>query len=156
MLRKTIAIIAALALALCVAGCSSSDNASKSGHKSKSSSSSEQVVKTDLATVKYVDKVEPTQGNAMFNFSLKNKTNATVIVAAENVVVNDEYNAGTLGGSAAPISPGNTGSVSVMFGYSVQTAIGRMDDIHSISCELVMRDNDSFDEVGRIPVSVEV
>ncbi|MBQ6521846.1 MAG: hypothetical protein IJI15_03320 [Atopobiaceae bacterium] len=99
---------------------------------------------------------EPTKGNAMVNFALDNQTGSTVIVGAENVVVNGEYSVGTLGGSATPIQPGTKGAVGILFGYTVQTPLTSVDEIRTVSCDLVLLDYSSTSKVLTVPVTVEV
>gem|GEM_PF-6530226 len=147
-----VAFVAVLALAL--AGCGSSSKSSASGSAAQKA---EQAFDTDVALVKYRDKMEPSQGNVIVSFSLENKTGSTVMVGAENVVVNGEYAVEVLGGSAAPIGPGQTGSVAVTFGYAVQTPLQGVDEVKSLSCDLVMHDNDALTNVvGSVPVAVEL
>lgn len=158
-MKKIGIVLLAACLALMIAGCGSSSKSSGASGSSASQeqASQEQVFEGDGARVTFHDTMEPTQGNIMFNFALENNTDATVMVGGENVVINGEYSVETLGGSAAPIAPGTTGSVSLTFGYSVQTPLQSADDIHSISCDLVMRDNDSLTTVvGTVPVAVEL
>ena len=117
----------------------------------------EQTFESEAAIVTYRDKLEATPGNAMVNFALENRTGSAVMVSAENVVVNGEYSVEVLGGSAAPIAPGATGSVSLAFGYSVQTPIQTVDELRTLACDLVLRDNDALTSVvGSVPVSVEL
>lgn len=165
-MRKQVAIAALLLLTLSLGACAGSSGNTSSADEASTNEQTEQaaepanqegqVFENDAAKVTYRDKMEPTQGNAMYNFELENKTAGTVMVSGENVVVNDEASVETLGGSATPIQPGTTGSVSLVFGYTVQTSLQAMDEIHQLSGELVMRDNDTLDEVGRVAFSIEV
>ena len=154
-MKKIVIVMLAACLALMVAGCGSSSKSS--GSSDKGQGAQEQVFEGDGARVTFRDTMEPTQGNIMFNFALENNTDRTVLVGGENIIINGEYSVQSLGGSATPISPGTTGSVSLAFGYSVQTPLQSADEIHSISCDLVMRDNDSLTTVvGSVPVAVEL
>ena len=159
-MKKIAVVLLVACLALTVAGCGSSSKSSGGSASSaggQQPTSQEQVFEGDGARATYRDAMEPTQGNIMYNFAFENNTDSTVMVSGENVVINGEYSVETLGGSAAPIAPGTTGSVSLTFGYSVQTPLQSADEIHSISCNLVMRDNDSLTTVvGSVPVAVEL
>ena len=154
-MKKLAVVMLVAVLALALTGCGSSSKSS--GASGSAAQKVEQAFDTDVALVKYRDKMEPSQGNVMVSFSLENKTDSTVVVGAENIVVNGEYAVEVLGGSAAPIGPGQTGSVAETFGYAVQTPLQSVDDIKSLSCDLVMHDNDSMSNVvGSVPVSVEL
>ena len=113
-----------------------------------------QVFETVAATVEYRD-TQDVAGNAMVTFSLTNATDRTVMVTGENVVVNGQYAAQALGGSTVPIGPGETGAVSLSFGAQVQTPLSGTSDMETLSCDLVLLDNDSLTtELARVPVSV--
>lgn len=162
-MRKQIAIAAGLALALSLGACggSSTEEASSDGEQVASDQVEEaqedaQVFESDLATVTYRDAMEATPGNAMFNFELDNKTGSALMVSGDALVVNGEYSVQALGGAAIPIEPGTKGSVSLAFGYSVQTSLTSMDEIKTLSGELVLIDNGTYDELGRIPFSINV
>lgn len=150
-MKRLLLIVVAAIVAAMVAGCGSSSAPGSSG-----SSAAEQAFESDVALVKYREAIEPTQGNVMFNFALENRTDRTVMVSGENAMLNGQFAVQTLGGAAAPIAPGTTGSVSITLGYTVQTPIENMDGIESFSCDLVLRDNDNFDVIGAAPVAVSV
>ncbi len=114
-----------------------------------------QVFDNEFATVEYRDTIDST-GNAIVSFALTNKTGSRVVVNAEHIVVNDQFNVQTLGGSVAPIDPGNTGSVSLAFGVNVQTTLAGVSDVHTLSADLVMHDESTFDVVGSVPVSITI
>lgn len=112
-----------------------------------------QIFEGDSATAEYVG-TQDAAGNAVVTFSVTNGTDRTVMVSGENVVVNGQYAVQALGGSTVPIGPGLTGAVSLSFGVSVQTPLGGTSDMETLAADLVLRDNDTFDVLGSVPVSV--
>ena len=115
--------------------------------------SAAQTFEGDSATAEYVG-TQDAAGNAVVTFSVTNGTDRTVIVSGENVVVNGQYAVQALGGSNMPIGPGQTGAVSLTFGVSVQTPLGGTSDMETLAADLVLRDNDTFDVLGSVPVTV--
>lgn len=116
--------------------------------------SSEQTLEYDVATITYRDKTEPTPGNAMLNFAFENKTDKTVMIGCHEMIINDEYSVQVLGGSTTSIPPGKKGSVSLFFGYSGQTALQSIDELHEASCAFTMIDDETYDEISKIHVDV--
>lgn len=114
-----------------------------------------QVFDNEFATAEYRETMDST-GNAIVSFAFTNKTGSRVMVAGENIVVNDQFNVQSLTGSVTPIDPGNTGAVNLSFGVSVQTTLAGVSDVHTLSAELVMRDDSTFEVVGSIPVSITI
>jgi flagellar basal body-associated protein FliL len=115
-----------------------------------------QVVDADAATVEYRG-TQDAMGNAVVSFALTNKTDARVVVAAENIVVNDQFDVQSLTGSVTPIGPGNTGAVAITFGVPTQTTLNGVGDLKTISADLVMlEDGHPTNRVAVVPVTVEV
>ncbi|MDO4538757.1 MAG: hypothetical protein Q4B54_11400 [Coriobacteriales bacterium] len=139
-------------------GCSSSTSIEQTAEQPAQEQAAEQpaqVFDNEFATAEYRDTIDST-GNAVVNFALTNKTSNRVMVASENIVVNDQFNVQSLGGSVAPIDPGNTGSVSLVFGVSVQTTLAGVSDMHKLSADLVLHDESTFDVVGSVHVDVTI
>ena len=112
-----------------------------------------QAFESDVARAEYVG-TQDAAGNAVVTFSVTNSTDRTVMVSGENVVVNGQYAVEALGGATVPIGPGQTGAVSLTFGVSVQTPLGGTSEMETLSADLVLRDNDTFNVLGSVPVSV--
>ena len=115
--------------------------------------SAAQTFEGDFAVAEYVG-TQDAAGNAVVTFSVTNETDRTVMVSGENVVVNGQYAVQALGGSNMPIGPGQTGAVSLTFGVSVQTPLGGTSGMETLTADLVLRDNDTFDVLGSVPVTV--
>ena len=115
-----------------------------------------QVVDTDAATVEYRG-TQDAGGNAVISFALTNKTDSTVLVAAENILVNDQFNVQSMTGSMSPIEPGKTGSVAITFGVPTQTTLSGVSDLKTISADLVMLENgNSTNRVAVVPVTATI
>jgi hypothetical protein len=115
-----------------------------------------QVVDTDAATVEYRG-TQDAGGNAVVSFALTNKTDARVVVAAENIVVNDQFDVQSMTGSTTPIEPGETGSVTITFGVPTQTTLSGVSDLKTISADLVMLENgNSTNRVAVVPVTFQI
>jgi Na+-transporting methylmalonyl-CoA/oxaloacetate decarboxylase gamma subunit len=115
-----------------------------------------QVVDTDVATVEYRG-TQDAMGNAVISFAFTNKTDARVVVAAENIVVNDQFDVQSLTGSMTPIGPGNTGAVGITFGVPTQTTLAGVSDLRTISADLVMlEDEHPTNRVAVVPVTFQV
>lgn len=161
-MRKHVAIVAGLCLALSLGACggSSTEEAPSDGGQVASEQveeTSAQVFETDQARVEYRETIDST-GNALVLFALTNNTDHTLMVASENVVANGEYQVETLGGSdVSGIQPGNTGQVSIVFGVSTQTPLSGVDELETVSADLMLRDSDQLTEtVGTIHVDVTI
>lgn len=113
------------------------------------------VFESDSAAVEYGG-IQDVAGNALVTFYLTSRTDATVNVVAENIIVNEQYAVESLSGSVVPIGPGKTGAVTLSFGVSVQTPLSGTDDIESLSADLVLVDESSFERIVSVPVSVTV
>jgi hypothetical protein len=114
-----------------------------------------QVFDADVATAEYKD-TQDIAGNAMVTFSLENKSDKTVMVGSDNLVVNGQYSIESLGGSPVNIAPSTTGSVSLTFGVSTQTELSGTSDMETLSGELVLYDADGYDEIGRVPFDITI
>jgi flagellar basal body-associated protein FliL len=115
-----------------------------------------QVVDADAATVEYRG-TQDAMGNAVVSFALTNKTDARVVVAAENIVVNDQFDVQSLTGSVTPIGPGNTGAVGITFGVPTQTTLNGVGDLKTISADLVMlEDGHTTNRVAVVPVTFQI
>lgn len=162
-MRKQIATVAGLLLVLSLGACGSSKDASvsKDGGSEVAEQVGEaeqtQVFETDQARVEYRETIDST-GNAIVLFALTNNTDKTVMVVSENVVANGEHQITPLGGSDINgIQPGNTGQVSIVFGVSTQTPLSGVDELKTVSADLVLRDSDHLTEtVGTVHVDVMI
>lgn len=160
-MRKQIAVVAGLCLALSLGACSGSSKSSTPSEGAQEGSAqveeAAQVFETDQARVEYRETIDST-GNALVLFALTNNTDRPLMVASENVVANGEYSVTTMGGSDLNgIQPGTTGQVSIVFGVSTQTPLGGVGDLTSVSGDLVLRDAEHLtEEVGRIHVDVSI
>lgn len=110
-----------------------------------------QAVETDAATVEYRD-TQDVAGNAVITFALTNKLDVPVTVVSESVVVNGQYDVTALGGTTAPIQPGHTGAVSLTFGVDVQTGLSGVDELETVSADLVLM-GEGFDRLAVVPVT---
>jgi hypothetical protein len=110
-----------------------------------------QMVETDAATVEYRD-TQDVAGNAVITFALTSKLDVPVTVVPENVVVNGQYDVTALGGTTAPIQPGHTGAVSLTFGVDVQTELSGVDELETVSADLVLM-GEGFDRLAVVPVT---
>lgn len=172
------AVVVAMAMALALGACggSSSDGSKKQEEPQKVEQKAEkqeqkverkaekqqekveekkQTFSSDYADVEYQG-TQDVAGNAMVTFMVTNKTDVTVMVTSEGLVVNDQFNIEALGGSQAPIAPGNSGMVPLTFGVQTQTTLSGTDDMETLSGELVVMDNQSFERLGTVPFSVSV
>lgn len=170
-MRKQVAVVAGLCLALSLGACGGSGGKKSEAPKGEAQeqvadtgeepadqpAEEAQVFETDQARVEYRETIDST-GNALVLFSFENKTDRAVMVNGEGVVVNGEYQITPLGGSdISGIQPGMTGQVSIVFGVDVQTSLSGVSDLETISADLVMRDADNLtEEVGRVHVDVTV
>lgn len=115
-----------------------------------------QVIDTEAATVEYRG-TQDAGGNAVISFALTNKTGSTVLVAAENILVNDQFNVQSMTGSMTPIESGKTGSVAITFGVPTQTTLSGVSDLKTISADLVMLENgNSTNRVAVVPVTATI
>jgi len=159
--KKTAAFVAAsmLALSMSVTACGTSTEPAKSDEQEakqeQPQKQDEQVFDTELAIVTYRD-TQDAVGNAVVNFALENKTDKTLMVGSDGLLVNGQYSVTALGGSVADIAPSTTGSVSLTFGVSTQTDLGGTEDLQTLSGELVLFDADEMQEVGRVPFDVVI
>jgi len=153
-----LALAASLALSMGACG-SSSESASSTNEPGDSqpsvSEQHAQVFDADVATAEYKD-TQDIAGNAMVTFSLENKSDKTVMVGSDNLVVNGQYSIESLGGSPVNIAPSTTGSVSLTFGVSTQTELSGTYDMETLSGELVLYDADGYDEIGRVPFDITI
>jgi hypothetical protein len=165
-MRKAIATIAMLSVALSLSACSGSgDKAPSAGDEQPQEQVAEtpeqaqetpaQTFETDQALVEYRD-TQDVAGNTMVNFALTNKTESTLMVGSDNLVLNGQYSIKSLGGSATDIAPSMIGSVSLVFGVPAQTDLAGTSDIQTLSGELVLFDADEMQEVGRVPFNVVI
>lgn len=115
-----------------------------------------QVFESDIATVEYAGTQDI--GNAAVQFYVTNKSDVTVLVSGEGLVLNGQYDIQTLGGSNMEgIQSGHTGSVMLVFGVNVQTPLSGVADMETLDGELVLRNSDALtEEVGRVPFSVTI
>ncbi len=116
---------------------------------------SAQVFEYDEATVEYGG-IKDVAGNAMVTLYLTNRTDATVDVVPENIVVNGQYAVESLTGSVTPIGAGETGAVTLTFGVPVQTPLSGTGDVESLSADLVLVDHSTFERIVYVPVSVTI
>ena len=114
-----------------------------------------QVFEYDEATVEYGG-IQDVAGNAMVTLYLTNRTDATVDVVPENIVVNGQYAVESLTGSVTPIGAGETGAVTLTFGVPVQTPLSGTGDVESLSADLVLVDHSTFERIVYVPVSVTI
>lgn len=161
-MRKQVALVAGVALALSLGACggsarSKSEEPAREEAQEQAAEDPAQVFETDQASVEYRETVDST-GNALVLFSFTNNTDRAVMVSGENVLVNGEYQVTPMGGSdIGGIQPGATAQVSVVFGVSTQTPLEGVDDIETLSADLVMRDVDHLTEtVGSVHVDVTI
>jgi len=162
-MKRHIAIVAGLCLALSLGACGGSgeakapsDEMQGAGEKVEETTPA-QAFETEQARAEYRETMDST-GNALVLFSFTNNTDRTVMVASENVVVNGEYQITSMGGSDLNgIQPGATAQVSVVFGVSTQTPLAGVSDLKTLSADLVMRDVDHLtDTVGSVHVDVTI
>ena len=162
-MRKHVAIVAGLCLALSLGACggsgkakASSDGSQEAGEKVEETAPA-QVFETEQARAEYRETMDST-GNALVLFSFTNNTDKTVMVAGENVLANGEYQITPMGGSdLSGIQPGATAQVSVVFGVSTQTPLTGVSDLKTLSADLVMHGVDHLtDTVGSVHVDVTI
>ena len=161
-LMRGMACVTALAMALTLGACGGGAKGSQEPQRAEQKADQKdehkaeaQTFESDVASVEYRD-TQDVAGNAMVSFALTNNTGSTVMVSSEGLLLNDEYSIESLGGAATPIQSGKTGSVSLVFGVSAQTSLSGTDDIETLSGELVLVDDKTYERLGTVPFSVRV
>lgn len=112
-----------------------------------------QTFTADGVTVEYRG-TQDAADNAVVTFAVTNGTSVAVNVRFDNVVVNDQFDIVAMGGNEVPIQPGHTGAASIAFGVSVQTTLGGVDELETLSADVTLVDAETFEDLVSVPVSV--
>lgn len=157
--KGAVVVASILALSVSITACGASSEPTKSDDQQPKQEQQQQQEKqtfdTELAIITYRD-TQDAAGNAVVSFALENKTDKTLMVDSDGLLVNGQYSVTALGGSVADIAPSTTGSVSLTFGVSTQTDLSGTEDLKTLSGELVLFDADEMQEVGRVPFDVVI
>lgn len=112
-----------------------------------------QAFQADGVTVEYRG-TQDAAGNAVVTFAVTNGTDVAVNVRFDNVVVNGQFDIEAMGGNEVPIQPGHSGAASIAFGVSVQTTLGGVDELETLSADVTLVDAETFEDLVSVPVSV--
>ena len=126
------------------------------GDEAQQEDNTAQVFESDTARAEYRS-AQDLGGNMIVSLMVTNYTDRECYFAAENTIMNDEFNIQMLGGAAAQtIDPGKSGAAGYTFGYSVQTTVENYEDVHTIAFDLVQYDAETFDSIGSMPIYVTI
>ena len=149
-------VAAALIVVLLVGGLGVGDGGGTQGDATEQTpDDSAQVFEFQSMSVEYRDTQDVT-GNALVSFAVTNRLDVPVRVMFEGVVVNDQFDVQTLGGSNEDIAPGDTGAASISFGVPTQTTLEGTEDLTSVAADVVLVDATTGERVATERIFVAI